>query len=158
MRADKVYSIGVIGLGVFGARHASVCLHHPNFHLVGVADIKEEVVKKYSSEFDVAGFTDNCDLLAVPELDAVTIAVSDQFHHEPCKDAAKKGIHIFLEKPIADNSVHAQEIISAARKNNVKLMVGQHSALIRGIWRSREPLMKENWERSSMCMQGAMPP
>ncbi len=124
MKSERIYSIGVIGLGVFGARHASVCLNHPNFHLVGIADVKEELVKKYSTEFDVPGFTDYRGLLAMPELDAVTIAVSDQFHHGPCKDAANKGIHIFLEKPIADNSVHAQEIINAAAENNVKLMVG----------------------------------
>ena len=75
-------------------------------------------------ELEVVGFTDYRGLLAMPEMDAVTIAVSDQFHHEPCKDAANRGIHIFLEKPIADNSAHAQEILNAARENNVKLMVG----------------------------------
>lgn len=124
MRSEKIYSIGVIGLGVFGARHASVCLNHPNFRLVGVADVKGELVESYSKEFGVPGFTDYRGLLAVPEMDAVTIAVSDQFHHDPCKDSAQKGIHIFLEKPIADTSTHAKEILDAVREHDVKLMVG----------------------------------
>lgn len=124
MRSEKIFSIGVIGLGVFGARHASVCLHHPNFRLVGISDVKKDLVSKYSNEFEVPGFTDYRSLLALPGIDAVAIAVSDQFHHGPCKDAAKKGINIFLEKPIADNSAHAQEILESVKQSNVKLMVG----------------------------------
>lgn len=122
MQTKKTYSIGVIGLGVFGARHASVCLDHPNFHLVGVADIKRELVEKFSKEFGVPGFTNYRDLLEIANIDVVTIATSDQFHHDPCKDAAQKGINIFLEKPIADTSTHAKEIIE--NTTNVRLMVG----------------------------------
>lgn len=124
MNSEKIYSIGVIGLGVFGSRHASVCASHPNFRLVGVADVKQELVDKYSKELGVPGFTDYRKLLELPDIQAVTIATSDQFHHGPCQDAAEKRLSIFLEKPIADTSAHAREIIKNAHAHDVKLMVG----------------------------------
>ena len=124
MNSEKEFSIGVIGLGVFGSRHASVCLNHPNFHLLGVADTKPELVEQFTKEYGVPGFTDYRKLLDIPNLQVVTIATSDQFHHGPCKDAAEMGLNIFLEKPIADNSTHAKEIIENANRHNVKLMVG----------------------------------
>jgi predicted dehydrogenase len=124
MKSEKKYSIGVIGLGVFGARHASVCLCHPNFQLVGVVDVRQDLVEKYSQELGVPGFVDYHDLLEIPGIDVVTVATSDQFHHAPCKDAAQKGINIFLEKPIADSSAHAKEIIQDQKAHHIKLMVG----------------------------------
>lgn len=124
MNSGKMYTIGVIGLGVFGSRHASVCASHSNFRLVGVADVKQELVEKYSNELGVPGFTDYQKLLELPDIQVVTIATSDQYHHGPCRDAAKNGINIFLEKPIADTSVHAREIIKNVNAHNVKLMVG----------------------------------
>jgi len=124
MNSEKIYSIGVIGLGVFGARHALVCLNHPNFRLVGVADVRQELAEKYSKELGVPSFIDYHDLLEIPGINVVTIATSDQFHHGPCKDAAQKGINIFLEKPIADTSIHAKEIIQHQKELGIKLMVG----------------------------------
>lgn len=124
MNLENVYSIGVIGLGIFGARHAAVCKEHPNFKLVGVADVKPDLVNKYSKELNVPGFLDYREMLKLPDIQAITIATSDQFHVQPGRDAAEKGIHVFLEKPIADTSLHAKEIIESAKTHHVKLMVG----------------------------------
>jgi predicted dehydrogenase len=41
-----------------------------------------------------------------------------------CKTSSRSKKHIFLEKPIAKNTTEAKEIISAAQRNSVKLMVG----------------------------------
>jgi UDP-N-acetylglucosamine 3-dehydrogenase len=124
MKNNNVLRIGVIGLGVMGARHAQVCHELRGIELVGVADIKPEVVKRTSEQFGVPGFTDFQELLTKIALDAVVVATSDQFHREPCESAAARGIHLFLEKPIAMNLADGQAIIDAARKHEVKLMVG----------------------------------
>ena len=56
-------------------------------------------------------------------LDAVTVAVTDQLHREPCEEAASRGLDIFLEKPIATTLEDAEAIIEAADRASVKLMV-----------------------------------
>ncbi|MGI6251468.1 MAG: Gfo/Idh/MocA family protein [Anaerolineaceae bacterium] len=124
MKQKKVYGIGVIGLGVFGARHAEVCAKHPGFELLGVSDLQPETLRNCSEKLNVPGFLDYREMLDLPGLDAVTIATSDQFHVEPCYHAAQKGLDIFLEKPIADTSENARKIIQHTRTYNVKLMVG----------------------------------
>ncbi|MEW5717327.1 MAG: Gfo/Idh/MocA family oxidoreductase [Chloroflexota bacterium] len=124
MKHNNVIRIGVIGLGVMGMRHAQVCHEMRGVELVGVADIKPDVVARASEQFGVPGFADYKEMLEKIALDAVVVATSDQFHRAPCELAAARGIYIFLEKPIAMNLADGQAIIDAARQHNVKLMVG----------------------------------
>ncbi len=121
---DSVLRVGVIGLGVMGARHAQVCRELRGLELLGVADIKPEVARRIADQFDVPGYTDYRELLENRNLDAVVIATSDQFHREPCEAAASRGLDIFLEKPIAMTIADGQAIIAAVQRHRVKLMVG----------------------------------
>lgn len=124
MDKSKILRVGVIGLGVMGLRHAQVCHELASIELVGVADIKPEVVQRASEQFGVRGFSDYQELLEHVAMDAVVIATPDQFHRAPCELAAARGLDIFLEKPIALTLADGQAIIDAARQHNVKLMVG----------------------------------
>lgn len=124
MKSRKIFRVGVIGLGVFGSRHALVSSKHPSYDLVGVADLKQETVDKVSRQLDVPGYTDYRQMIEESNLDAVIVATSDQYHTEPCEFAASRGLHIFLEKPIANTLENARSIIESARNNKVKLMVG----------------------------------
>lgn len=69
-------------------------------------------------------FTDYHQLLKQPTIDAVLIALPTHLHAPCAISAAEEGKHVFLEKPLARNLEEGKKIISAARKNNVKLMVG----------------------------------
>src|SRR5512142_2698116 len=98
---DRVLRVGVIGLGVMGARHAQVCRELRGLELLGVADIKPEVAQRMADQLGLPGYTDYRELLEDRNLAAVVIAASHQFHREPCDAAAATGLDIFLEKPIA---------------------------------------------------------
>ncbi|MEM3828267.1 MAG: Gfo/Idh/MocA family oxidoreductase, partial [Conexivisphaerales archaeon] len=63
-------------------------------------------------------------MLKDPEIDAVIIALPTHLHLKCAIDAAEAKKHIMLEKPIARNTKEAKEILKAARKNDVKLMMG----------------------------------
>ena len=121
---DRVLRVGVIGLGVMGARHAQVCHELRGIELMGVADIKPDVAEHVADQFGVPGYTDYRKMLEELTLDAVVIATSDQFHRAPCEMAAAKGLDIFLEKPIAMTLADGQAIIDVAHCYNVRLMVG----------------------------------
>ncbi len=69
-------------------------------------------------------FTDYNELLKQPTIDAVLISLPTHLHAPCAISAAEEGKHVFLEKPLARNPEEGKRIISAARKNNVKLMVG----------------------------------
>lgn len=115
--------VGVIGLGAMGKNHARVYAELRDVELVGVADSDPQLAEDIASKYNVLAFSDYKQLLK-RGLDAVSIAVPTSIHRQVALDAAQARASILLEKPIADTVSNAEDIIEAARKNNVKLMIG----------------------------------
>jgi len=57
-------------------------------------------------------------------VDAIVVATPPWFHAEVTVDAAKKGIHVFCEKPISASLEDASAMIAATDKADVGLMIG----------------------------------
>jgi UDP-N-acetylglucosamine 3-dehydrogenase len=114
---------GVIGVGAMGRNHARLYSELPGVELIGVSDVNEALAASIARSYDCKAYTDYRSLLAA-DLDAVSIVVPTTLHKKVALDAIKKRINVLVEKPIADTVGHADEIIRAARRNKVKLMVG----------------------------------
>jgi UDP-N-acetylglucosamine 3-dehydrogenase len=56
--------------------------------------------------------------------DAVTLAVPTIYHHDVALEIIDRGIPLLIEKPIAFTIEEGQSIIDAAKRKNVKLMIG----------------------------------
>jgi len=72
-------------------------------------------------------FEDYRQLLKQKTIDAVLISLPTHLHALCAINAAEEEKHVFLEKPLAINPEEGKKIISAARKNDVKLMIGYPS-------------------------------
>ena len=94
---------------------------------MAVADISKRALKLAKKLGIKQTFTDYHQLLKQPAVDAVIIALPTHLHASCAISAAEQGKHVFLEKPIAGNLEEGKKILSVARKNNVKLMVGYPS-------------------------------
>ena len=116
--------LGLIGLGYIGKVHLRHCLKLDNAKLVAVSDLSKKALKTVKNTGVKKTFTDYEQLLKDPDIDAVVIALPTHLHLQCAKQAAEAEKHIFLEKPIAKNTTEAKEIISAAQRNSIKLMVG----------------------------------
>jgi glucose-fructose oxidoreductase len=57
------------------------------------------------------------------EIDAVYIALPNAMHEPHTVAAARAGIHVLCEKPMAGSTAECESMIAAARENGVKLMV-----------------------------------
>jgi len=89
-----------------------------------VADTSKKALN-YARDFGVKQlFTNYHELLKLEDLDAVIISLPTHLHAECAINAMDEGKHVFLEKPLARNPEEGREIVSAARKNGVKFMVG----------------------------------
>ncbi len=75
---SKALKVGVIGLGFFGGRHARIYADHPAAELIGVCDSDPERAALVARETGAQGFNDLRALLALPELDAVSICLPDR--------------------------------------------------------------------------------
>ncbi len=115
--------LGIIGLGYIGKLHFRNSLKLKNVHLVAACDISSQARKKAESS-GVKTYRNYEELLHDPLVEAVIISLPTHLHSICTKSAAEAGKNILLEKPIARNLKEANEIISAAKKNSVKLMIG----------------------------------
>jgi UDP-N-acetylglucosamine 3-dehydrogenase len=120
----KTVKLGIIGLGYVGRIHYSHCLEIPGVEIAAVADVSEKALKSVKKDGIKKTFTNYVDLLKEPEIDGVIVGLPTHLHLQCAVQAAEAGKDIFLEKPIARNVQEAKEIIQAAEKNSVKLMMG----------------------------------
>ncbi|MEM3823751.1 MAG: Gfo/Idh/MocA family oxidoreductase [Candidatus Bathyarchaeia archaeon] len=120
----KKVNLGVIGLGFIGKVHLRNCLNLKSARVLAAADSSKKALN-YAKAFGVKHlFTDYHELLKLKDLDAVIVSLPTYLHAECAIAAMEMGKHVFLEKPLARNPKEGREIVSAARKNGVKFMVG----------------------------------
>ncbi len=67
-------------------------------------------------------YQDYEDLLRSGEIDAVYIALPNSLHREFAIAAARAGVHVLCEKPLAITELECREVIRACQENGVKLM------------------------------------
>lgn len=121
---DKL-RIGVIGLGWFGEIHAETIKGIPNLELAALCTRTESRLAEQGKKFGVKKlYRDYRELLADPEIDAVSICTMWDQHTEPAIAALEAGKHVFLEKPIASTVADAQKIVAASRNAKGILFIG----------------------------------
>tara|TARA_Y100000310_G_scaffold94862_1_gene92641 strand:- start:8330 stop:9301 length:972 start_codon:yes stop_codon:yes gene_type:complete len=120
----KSIKAAVIGAGIMGKNHARVYSNLDGVNLVAISDIDTEVVKSVGEEYNIKYYPDYLDMIQTEELDVISICVPTILHNKVAMDVITKGIHVLIEKPISTTLSEADEIISAANENKIKLMVG----------------------------------
>jgi len=123
MRMARKLKVGIVGCGqIAQIAHIPYILELPNLELVALCDISKKVVDSLGDLYRIQNrFTNYKDLISLPDLDAVCICNKD---HAPVAIAAMNaGKHVITEKPMAFNLEECDQMIAAARANNVKLMV-----------------------------------
>ncbi|MGH8727048.1 MAG: Gfo/Idh/MocA family protein [Burkholderiales bacterium] len=82
----------------------------------------DELSKKYGVE-RCYSYDQYDECLESGEIDAVYIALPNHMHREYAERAARAGIHVLCEKPMAVTSEDCETMIAAAEENGVKLMI-----------------------------------
>jgi glucose-fructose oxidoreductase len=70
----------------------------------------------------LVGYEDCEELLASGEIDALYIALPNTMHREYTAMAARHGVHVLCEKPLAASSADCRDMIDACERGGVKLM------------------------------------
>lgn len=118
----KKITIGVVGVGHLGERHAQTLIKLSQAHLVGVCDIDEIKGCRVANTLGVAYFKDY--KLLLPQVQALIIAVPTKEHFSVGSDCLKFGRHVLIEKPITNNLKQADELIKLAKHKQLTLQVG----------------------------------
>jgi len=123
----KKLKVGIIGSGgIAQGAHMPGYAELPDVELYAVADINPANAKAAAEKFHVPHvLKDWRKLVAMDEIDAVSVCTPNALHCEPTVECLKAGKHVLVEKPIAVSAVEAQKMIAAAKRYGKKLMVGQ---------------------------------
>jgi predicted dehydrogenase len=116
-------TVGHAGLGYWGPNLAR------NFgelaDLRWLCDLSPDLLSATAAHYPHARTTTDFDeLLADTELDAVTIATPVVTHHDLAKRALLAGKHVFVEKPPAQSSTEAEELLTLAEERDLVFMPG----------------------------------
>jgi len=119
----RTAAIGTGSLGRHHARNYAEFAKEGKIQFIGVCDTNSETAAKIAAEHACEAFTDWRELL--DKVDAVSIATPTETHCEIACAFLEKGIHVLVEKPMALSVAECDQMIAAAEKTGVKLMVGQ---------------------------------
>lgn len=114
----------VIGLGNMGKHHARVYNQLEESHLVAVADINPSIGRQMAERFGCRFYEDYRQMLSEETIEAVSVAVPTTLHEAVSIHCLEKGLHVLVEKPIADTIESAENITRCAEAKRLVLQVG----------------------------------
>jgi len=133
--ANQRLRIGMIGPGDRGfAAHVKTLAKLKNegrkIDVVAVAEVysvrRDQTANYIKNENgnDVARYVDYRDMIEKENLDAVSIATPDHWHHRQIVDALQAGLHVYCEKPITRTVEEALDVLKVWRASGKVLQIG----------------------------------
>jgi predicted dehydrogenase len=129
--------IGVAGCGLIGRRHVDVVRMSSQCVLAGIAD-PSPAIAAVAGSVGTAHYTSIADLIAQERPDAIVIATPTQSHLADARLCADAGVHVLVEKPLADSSEAAWALVAMARAAGVVALVGHHRRYYPAVRQARE--------------------
>ena len=131
--------VGIIGCGkIAQVRHIPEYAANPDAEVYGFYDINlaraEELAKKYGGK----AYATYEELLADPEIVAVSVCAANHAHAEITIAALKAGKHVLCEKPMAVTLQECEDMVAAAKESGKYLMIGQNQRLAKAHAKAKE--------------------
>ncbi|PUB81169.1 MAG: UDP-N-acetyl-D-glucosamine dehydrogenase [gamma proteobacterium symbiont of Ctena orbiculata] len=153
---DKIRT-AVIGVGYLGRFHAQKYAALDDSELVAVVDIDPDTAANVAKECNTEALSDYHELLN--KVDAVSIVVPTQLHHQVAEEFLDSGIHVLLEKPITVTVAEADALIEIARRKQRVLQVGHlerfNSAVLALEGVLKDPQFIESHRLAPFTLRGA---
>jgi predicted dehydrogenase len=125
-QSREAVRFAVVGLGHFAQTAILPAFAHVGrkAKLVALVTGDAEKAKKLSRKYKAPayGYDDYDQLLNSGDVDAAYIALPNSHHREYTERAARAGVHVLCEKPLAYTSADAQAMIDACEQSGVRLM------------------------------------
>ncbi|MEZ5935720.1 MAG: Gfo/Idh/MocA family oxidoreductase [Alphaproteobacteria bacterium] len=121
----RALRIGLVGAGLIGRKHARYLKQSPDCTLAAIADPMPEA-DTVAAEHGAVLYGDVETMLASHDLDGVIIAAPNDLHAAFGIAAARRGLPMIVEKPIAADLDGAARLTEAAKAADVPVLVGHH--------------------------------
>lgn len=118
--------VGVLGAGQMAqAAHLEACRKARNAELYALCDAAEDLLGPVAAAHQPqVTYTDYDRMLADQDVDAVIVAIADQFHVPMALKALAAGKHVLVEKPMGVNVGECEALAAAVASSGLVLQVG----------------------------------
>jgi predicted dehydrogenase len=120
----KPIQVGVIGAGYWGPNLIRNFYEIPEADLKIVCDLRQERLDHIQSRYPGIHTSRDYREILNSDIEAVVISTPVSTHSRLAIECLRAGKHVLVEKPLANNSVEALEMIATARELNKVLMTG----------------------------------
>jgi len=137
--------IGVLGCGpIAQAAHFDACIRAHNAELYAICDVAEDLLARMQAVHQPhVAYNDYAAMLADPDVDAVIVAIADQFHVPMALKALQAGKHVLVEKPMGVTVEECDELRSTAAASGLTVQVGNMKRFDPGIAFARQFIREE---------------
>jgi myo-inositol 2-dehydrogenase/D-chiro-inositol 1-dehydrogenase len=118
-----VFRVGLVGAGWIAADHVAALEKRDDAQVVAVCDVDRARAERLAPH-GASVYERWEELLEREPPDAVWVCVPPLAHREPTVAALGRGIHVYLEKPIARTAEDAEAIVAAAAASDAVCAVG----------------------------------
>ncbi|MGB6843890.1 MAG: Gfo/Idh/MocA family oxidoreductase [Candidatus Acidiferrales bacterium] len=116
--------VGLIGYGYWGPNYARVFSESPDSTVTAICDGQPERLARATARFpEIALCGDVEELLRRSDVDAVIVSTPASTHFELARRALSSGRHVLVEKPLATEVEHCEQLAELAEKQQRVLMV-----------------------------------
>ena len=132
---ERLLRIGVLGCGPIAQfAHFEACRKARNAELYAIcdraADLRERMAVVHQPQ---VAYADYDQMLADPQVEAVIVAVADQFHVAACQKALAAGKHVLVEKPLGVTVEECEQLGQQVRQSGLVLQVGYNKRFDPGV-------------------------
>ena len=122
--------IGILGCGkIAQVRHIPEYAANPDCQLVGFYNPTKSRAEDMAAKYGGLAYGTAEELLANPEIDAVSVCAANYAHAALSIQALKAGKHVLCEKPMATTLADCEAMVECAKKNGKFLMIGHNQRL-----------------------------
>jgi predicted dehydrogenase len=142
---DRRLRIGLLGCGpISQAAHLDAIRKARNADLYAICDIAEGLTDRLAAVYQPeAVYNQFAAMLADPHVEAVVIAVADQFHVPLCRQALAAGKPILIEKPLGVTVEECEGLRDLVARTGLAFQVGNNRRFEPGMTEARRFLREE---------------
>ena len=131
--------IGIIGCGkIAQIRHIPEYVTNEHAELAGFFDLNQSRAEGIAEQYSGKVYPSVQELLADPDIDAVSVCTANHTHAEITIEALQAGKHVLCEKPMATTLQDCEAMVDAANKTNRTLMIGHNQRLTKTHIKAKE--------------------
>ena len=122
--APTPVSVLIAGAGTMAELHARALGEIAGVRISGIVNDRPASARRLAKTFGTQAFRDLRQALRAGRPDAIFVCLPTPLHRGAVIEAARAGLHVFCEKPVARSVRDAEAMIESCDKENVLFMVG----------------------------------